>query len=139
MGAKLNPPSWFPESPLMRAVNDHDIEMIKALLQRGSDVDWENDIGNTALVTAISRADPHVDVVKLLLDASADPNRPRLWSGEDCVSILQSLDQAQKMSRDKVTEQIRRLIIQAGGKRYTKKSHGEPCKPSEGSEKPSEK
>jgi ankyrin repeat protein len=127
-GAKLNPPSWFPQSPLMHAVREHDIEMLKALLQRGSDVDWENDIGDTALVRAISMAEPNVDVVKLLLDAGADPNTPRLWSGDECVSILQSLDEAQKVSKDKVTKQIRALIIQAGGKRYRKKSL-EPCKP----------
>jgi hypothetical protein len=128
-GAKLNPSPWFPSSPLITAVHEHDIDLIKALLQRGSDVNWENDIGTTALVAAVTMGEPNVDVVKLLLDAGADPNRPRLWIGDDCVSILQSLDELPGIPRDKVTEQIRRLIIQAGGKRYAKKSHGEPCKP----------
>ena len=39
-GAKLNPPPGFPESPLQAAVKLNDIEMLKALLQRGSDVNW---------------------------------------------------------------------------------------------------
>ncbi len=127
-GAQLNPPAWFPESPLERAITGNDIEMIRALLKRGSDVNWEDSVGHTALVTAISLGEPNVEVVKLLLAAGADPNKPRLWVGDDCVSILQSLDEEQRISPDKVTRIIRRLIVRAGGKKYTRKSHGEPCK-----------
>ena len=126
-GAKLNPARWFPESPLFAAVKDNDIELMKALLKRGSDVNWENEIGNTALVTAINLGEPSVDVVRLLLNAGADPNKPKLWIGEDCVSIRQSLDEGLKMSRDKVREEILRLVIQAGGRKYSEKWNGKPC------------
>src|SRR5262245_46129237 len=41
-GGRLNPPNWWPASPLDTAVSSNDIAMIKALLKRGSDVNWEN-------------------------------------------------------------------------------------------------
>jgi ankyrin repeat protein len=129
-GARLNPRVPFPQSPLGAAVEKNDIEMIRALLKRGSDVNWENEVGNTALVTAITLGEPSVDVVKLLLDAGADPNKPRLWIGDECMSILTSLDERETMSPDEVTKEMRRLIVQAGGKRYTQNAHGGPCKSS---------
>jgi ankyrin repeat protein len=127
-GAFLNPPQWFPQSPLFAAVNDNDIEMINELLKRGSDVNWENGIGSTALVSAITLGEPNVEVVRLLLNAGANPNKPRLWIGNDCVSILKSLDEVPGMPKNKVREEIRRLIIRAGGKKYSTKSYNRPCK-----------
>ena len=126
-GAKLNPEPWFPESPLQTAVKGNDIEMLKALLQRGSDVNWENEIGTTALVTAIFMGEPNVEIVRLLLNAGANPNKPRLWIGEDCVSLLTSLAGASR-SKDKVRSEIRRLLLQAGGKNFSVNSRGKPCK-----------
>ena len=67
--------------------------------------------------------------VRLLLKAGADPNKPVMWNGEDCESILKYLDEYQRMSPDRVMKEIRELIIQAGGKSFTKKSRGELCKP----------
>ena len=31
-------------------------------------------------------------MIKLLLEVGADPNRPRRWVGDDCVSLLEYLD-----------------------------------------------
>jgi ankyrin repeat protein len=125
-GAKVNPPRRFPESPLDAAVKERDIEMLKALLERGADVNWENEIGTTPLETAVSMGEPDVEVVRLLLKAGADPNRPRLWEGDVCVSLLEVFDKGP--SRDKVREEIRRLLKQSGAKKYIVKSHGMPCK-----------
>jgi len=125
-GAKLNPEPWFPESPLQAAVKGNDIEMLKALLKRGSDVNWANEIGTTALVTAITMGEPNVEIVRLLLDAGADPNKPRLWVGEDCVSLLTLLGGTP--GTDKVRSEIRRLVLQAGGKNFSVNSNGKPCK-----------
>jgi ankyrin repeat protein len=126
-GAQVNPP-WVPESPLQATIKANDIEMLKALLQRGSDVNWENEIGTTALVTAIAMAEPNAEIVRLLLKAGANPNKPRLWAGEDCVSLLTFLGEPSRISKDKVRAEIRRLVVQAGGKRFAANLHGKPCK-----------
>lgn len=127
-GARLNPAATYPESPLDAAINADDIEMIKELLKRGADVNWEDPNGHTALVTAITNGERTVEVVRLLLKAGADPNKPRLWAGDECVSILKFLVDQQEMGRDKVGTEITRLIVQAGGKSYARKSL-QPCKP----------
>ena len=127
-GAKLNPEPWFPESLLQAMIKANDIEMIKALLERGSDVNWENDIGTTALVTAIATSEPNVEVIRLLLNAGANPNKPRLWIGDDCVSLLTSFGGASAISWDKVRTEIRRLLAQAGAKKFSFNSRGKPCK-----------
>lgn len=133
-GAYLNPPPSINESPLETAVGNNDIEMVRALLQRGSDVNWEDSFGRTALVTAVLMGDRNVTMVTLLLKAGAEPNKPRIWDQDDCVSILRFLDEQLRMSReirlrrDRVAEEIRRLIIRAGAKSYERKSNGEPCK-----------
>ena len=126
-GARLNPPATFPESPLDAAIKANDIEMIRELLKRGSDVNWEDRNGHTALVTAITIADRNVDIVRLLLKAGADPNKPRLWAGDECESILKFLVDQQRLGRNKVGAEITRLIVRAGGRKYARKSH-QPCK-----------
>ncbi len=50
----MNPPPSFPESVLDVAVQERDLEMIKALLKRRADVNWENEIGTTPLVNALT-------------------------------------------------------------------------------------
>jgi uncharacterized protein len=134
-GAQLNPPIWFHESPLCTALHMSDMELVKALIERGSDVNWENQFGTTPLHAAVTDGNAEVAFVRLLLDAGTDPNKPRLWTGDDCVSILEFLDDQLKMSRemklprDSVREEMRRLIIQRGGKKFrTSNSQGKPCK-----------
>ena len=68
-GAKVNPPRWFPESPLDAAVRERDLELIEALLERGADVNWENETGRAPLGTAVTSAERDVDVIGSLLRA----------------------------------------------------------------------
>jgi ankyrin repeat protein len=126
-GGRLNPPNWWPVSPLDAAVSSNDIAMVKELLKRGSDVNWENQIGSTALVTAILVSVRNVEMVRLLLEAGANPNKSRLSIGNSCVSIVTFLDERPGVPKDKVRDEIRSLIVKAGGKRYSKNSRGEPC------------
>lgn len=133
-GAQLNPSPSNNDSPLDAAVVNNDIAMIRALLKRGSDVNWQDEFGNTPLVSAVTNGNRTVAVVRLLLEAGADPNKPAMWNGEDCESILKYLDEYQRMSEyhgmpDRVIKEIRQLIIQAGGKSFTRKSRGDLCKP----------
>lgn len=133
-GAYLNPPPSINESPLETAVGNNDIEMVQALLKRGSDVNWEDSFGRTALVTAVFMGKRNVTMVTFLLKAGADPNKPRIWDEDDCRSILRQLDEELSLSREmrvpqaRVAKAIRRLIVRAGGKSHERKSNGEPCK-----------
>ena len=126
-GATVNPPSWFPESPLDAAVSGRDLEMIKALLERGG-VNWENEIGRTPLVTAVTSAERDADVIRLLLRAGADPNKPRLWVGDHCVSILTYLEGWLDGPRGRKTEEIMNLLKQSGAGRSRVKCSGPSLK-----------
>ena len=53
-GARLNPPASFHESPLDTAIGENDIGLVRALLKRGSDVNWENKFGSTPLASAVT-------------------------------------------------------------------------------------
>jgi len=126
-GGKLNPPSTFPHSPLMSAVQFKDIDLINALLKRGADVNWANSIGTTALQEAITIGEPNVEVIRLLLKAGADPNKPRLWVGNVCISLLTALDEPLMMSNNQTNRQIGDLLRRAGAKKYKRQSRGRPC------------
>ena len=123
-GAKVNPPKDYIIAPLIDAIEHDDLEMMNALLQRGADVNRTEDFGNTPLTSAVATGEPNVAVVKLLLDAGADPNPPKLRVGGDGerMSLLAHLEEnieyARKEGRrDSVREEIARLLKKAGAKR----------------------
>ncbi len=88
-------------------------------------MNWENAIGTTPLETAVSMGEPDVEVIRLLLKAGANPNRPRLREGDACISLLEALDG--RRPRDQRRQEIRRLLKQFGAQRYRPNSKGEPC------------
>jgi ankyrin repeat protein len=123
-GAKVNPPIDDPITPLNHAIEQSDLEMIQAVLQRGAEVNRKDHFGNTPLTTAVAMGDINVAVVKLLLAAGANPNPPKLRVGGDGerMSLLAYVESYIKDSRrdgrrDEPREEIRRLLIQAGAKR----------------------
>ena len=128
-GARLNPPASFHESALDTAINENNIGLVRALVKRGSDVNWESKFGTTPLATAVTTGERRVNIVRLLLNAGADPNKPRLRYGDDCVSILKWLDNEQSVAPNRVAAEMRRLILRAGGQKYMKKPLDELCQP----------
>jgi hypothetical protein len=117
-GARVNPPRDFGISPLIHAIRQlRDVAMIKAMLERGADVNWRE---GAPLVAAVSVAEPDVEIVKVLLAANADPNLPRLGAdGENKISLLRYVEGWLEMSgdvKDEAREEIVRLLKRAGAK-----------------------
>lgn len=128
-GAKVNP-SGAHLSPLDYAVTNRDIEMVKAFLDRGADVNLPDGLSRTSLETAFRDADgPDVSIVKLLLDSGADPNKPRIWSGNHCISILEGLISQLRTGKNRARLEAKRLLIQHGAKRYRRKAGINGCYP----------
>jgi hypothetical protein len=129
-GAKVNMHVAM-QSPLNNAVTNRDVEMVKAFLDRGADVDWPDPFGRTSLWTAV-RDDkgPDVRIVKLLLEAGANPNKSRIWIGNHCVSILEELNMTLRTHKDQARLEAARLLIQHGAKRYRRKAGVNGCYPS---------
>ena len=129
-GAKVNPPSAH-MSPLDNAVTNRDIEMVKAFLDRGADVDWPDQFGRTSLWRAVSDDDgPDVRIVQLLLEAGANPNKSRIWVGNHCLSILEDLHTRLMTDKNQARSEVSRLLIQHGAKRYRRKARVHGCYPS---------
>src|SRR5580704_12037431 len=64
--------------PLWAAVRNGDAKAVKALLQKGADVNAKNEIGITALWIAASKGQQ--DIVEVLLEHKADVNaRDGIW------------------------------------------------------------
>jgi len=64
--------------PLWAAVRNGDVKAVKALLDKGADVNAKNEIGITALWIAASNGKP--DIVEVLLERGADVNaRDGIW------------------------------------------------------------
>lgn len=130
-GAKVNPPAGW-QAPLYNAVTIGDVEMVQAILQRGANVDWPDEFGRTPLAAAFFDTDgPDLTIVKLLLDAGANPNKSRLWVGNHCVSILESLNISLRFSKTKARLEASRLLIQHGAKRYRRRAGINGCYPSQ--------
>ena len=129
-GAKVNMHVAM-QSPLNNAITNRDVEMVKAFLDRGADVDWPDPFGRTSLWTAV-RDDkgPDVRIVKLLLEAGANPNKSRIWIGNHCVSILEELHMTLRTHKDQARLETSRLLIQHGAKRYRRKAGVSGCYPS---------
>ena len=129
-GAKVNPPV-AEQAPLDNAVTNRDVEMVKAFLDRGADVDSPDQFGRTSLWRAVSDGNgPDVSIVKLLLEAGADPNKSRIWVGNQCISILEDLNRALMTYKDQARLEVSRLLIQHGAKRYRRKAPVDGCYPS---------
>eukprot|EP00734_Pompholyxophrys_sp_LG126_P000167 Pompholyxophrys_sp_v1_NODE_27_length_3750_cov_2.904465.p2 type:complete len:305 gc:universal NODE_27_length_3750_cov_2.904465:961-1875(+) len=75
LGISLNAmePEAKPTDDLIDAAEAGNLEQVKALLKRGTDVSQTNDLGQTALYRAGQNS--HLDIMKHLVDAGADVNQ----------------------------------------------------------------
>jgi ankyrin repeat protein len=69
-GADLN--AGFPDTPLTLAAGWGHLELTRALIEGGADVNRPDDGGQTPLGEAVGKK--HLDVIAALLEAGADPN-----------------------------------------------------------------
>jgi ankyrin repeat protein len=94
-GGKVNPPRDSPIAPLVYAIESCDEDMIKVLLARAADVNWNR---GAPLIAAVTNPHPDVEIVRLLLAAGADPNLPKINVGGEEETLLSYLDRAVKFS-----------------------------------------
>lgn len=86
-GGEVNPKEAFSRSPLMYGITRYDLVLVKALIARGADVNLKNAAGTTPLMTVIMSRGPRVEMVKLLMEAGADPD-VRSDDGKTALSLL---------------------------------------------------
>lgn len=72
-----------PDTPLIRAARNGDLEVLRALLEAGADADRHDHDGVTALIMAAAYG--NVDIVRMLLERGADP-RARARGGITALS-----------------------------------------------------
>lgn len=80
-GADVNAADEYGNTPLMTAVSSGNIPVIKKLLSKGALVNAQNSAGGTALMNALLKEkiglkpeEPNIEIVRLLLEAGANPN-----------------------------------------------------------------
>lgn len=73
-GADVNEPNRVGYTPLTIAASRGDVSITRALLDAGADVDRTDPNGTTALGAAVMSRAP-MDVISLLVEHGADPNR----------------------------------------------------------------
>jgi len=69
--AGCKPGDYFKTTPLICAIEQKKIEIVKILLDRGADLEQREEFGSTPLMAASSRS---IEIVKMLLDRGADVN-----------------------------------------------------------------
>jgi len=87
------------------------LEIVKALLAAGADVDAETDVDNTPLMAAASLAE-NPEVIHILLLAGADPKKTNL-KGYTALELLEELNPALLMTdaRDELQKAMKRGAI----------------------------
>jgi ankyrin repeat protein len=88
-------------------------DLVRGLAALGSDVNTENEFGNTPLVEAVIKSD--LPMVQLLLELGADPNRP---SSRDQNTALH-------VAADYERQELVRLLLRSGASTEPKNKYAE--------------
>jgi ankyrin repeat protein len=78
------------ETPLIRAAEGDQSEVVRVLAAAGADLDGRDTGGDTALMSAINWS--HPEVLRTLLDVGASPNVPDNYENYPLVKALESAD-----------------------------------------------
>lgn len=103
--------TWTPA--LYIAASEGNELMVRLLLKAGANpnVTWKRrGIVDFEEVPCLIVAFPHLEIVRLLLQHGADPNRPSIW-GEDRANETSPMESA------KGNEAVRKLLMQYGGRK----------------------
>jgi hypothetical protein len=101
----------FGGTALIPAADRGHVEVVRRLLQTDVDVDHVNDLGWTALLEAVILGDggpAHVEIVRLLLEAGADP---AIADGEG----ITPLEHARNAGYDAMVELLTQADVQGRG------------------------
>jgi cytohesin len=114
-GADVNAADERCNSPLTSAISEGNAELVKWLLNRGSDANQRANRSGESLLD-FPCLEGMVDVVRVLLEAGLDPNVP----GENDVTPLLSA----ALSGEKNSAEIARMLLNAGADPNAKMSDG---------------
>lgn len=103
----------FQPADLVTYAGDGDLEMVRALVQAGADVNFADEYGITALMNSVSGG--HVELVKYLLDAGADA---RARDAEGYTALLHTVASHGNIAGDPEVSpdywEIMRVLVAAG-------------------------
>ena len=75
-GADVNEPNRVGYTPLSIAASRGDVDVARALLEQGADVDRTDPNGTTALAAAVLNSKGNGEMISLLLEHGANPRKP---------------------------------------------------------------
>ncbi|KAJ4353215.1 uncharacterized protein N0V89_004942 [Didymosphaeria variabile] len=97
---------------LRAALEKHDVDMVKAVVHHGCDVNRRLESGTTPLGMAVTKR--YLDIVQVLLEAGADPNQAMSESGKRKGPGMTPFDYAVVNMRDKNDEQLVTTLLNSG-------------------------
>jgi len=124
LGADITKYTRFLSSPLIDAVYfakdfDTNLEICEEIIDAGADINWKNDLGETALI--VSAYQPKIDIIRLLIKSGADLSI-KSDSNEDFFDILNDPKASKRKYREMIFDTIKKEFPEEYEFYLTKKS-----------------